>query len=168
MIIFEQFVENYYSNEYEKNNFLDFLKYILGTIIINNLKTTVLDDKHSLLNCALEFILHKGIMNPEQVNDIKPKCIDIIYKNDNNDQKLIIWSIIKLFYSMEKFKNLLISVLIIEYNDNDNYKKEPILIFLGNPININDCFIILKLNNKFYPLIMQREMRMYLFEKYIK
>lgn len=168
MIIFEQFVENYYSNECEKNNFLDFLKYIFGTIIINNLKTTVLDDKHSLLNCALEFILHKGIMNPEQVNDIKPKCIDIIYKNDNNDQKLIIWAIIKLFYSMEKFKNLLISVLIIEYNDNDNYKKEPILIFLGNPININDCFIILKLNNKFYPLIMQREMRMYLFEKYIK
>jgi hypothetical protein len=168
MILFEQFVEEYYTNETEKNKFLDFLKSILGTTIINDLKTTFVDDKYSLLNCSFELILYKGILNPEQINDIKPKCIDLVYKNDPTEQKLIIWSIIKLFYSMEKFKNLLISFLVIEYNDNDNYTKEPSLYFLGDPNNINDCFTILKLNDKFYPLIMQREMRMYLLEKYIK
>jgi hypothetical protein len=68
---------------------------------------------------------------------------------------------------MDKFRNLLISVLVIEYTDNDNYKKEPTLYFLGDPNNINDCFTLLKLNYKFYPLIIQREMRMYLLEKYM-
>jgi hypothetical protein len=168
MILFEQFLEEYYTNETEKNKFLDFLKSILGTTIINDLKTTVLEDKHLLLNCSLEFILYKGILNPEQINDIKPKCIDLVYKNNPTEHKFIIWAIIKLFYSMDKFRNLLISVLVIEYTNNDNYKKEPTLYFLGDPNNINDCFTLLKLNDKFYPLIMQREMRMYLLEKYIK